>query len=36
VATKLLLDEVSQPGQHVHRNLMLEPTLFARASTLGR
>lgn len=36
VATKLLLEEVNEPGQHVHRNLMLEPTLFARASTLGR
>lgn len=36
VATKLLLEEITSPSGHEHRNLMLEPTLFPRKSTLGR
>lgn len=33
--TELLLEEILSPGTHVHRRIMLEPTLIARQSTIG-
>ncbi len=35
VAAGLLLDEINHPGTHTHRNVLLEPSVIARQSTLG-
>lgn len=35
-AARLLLDEIQSPATHVHRRVILEPTVIARASTVGR
>ncbi len=36
VAARLLLEEILTPRDHTHRTVVLEPTLVARQSTLGR
>jgi LacI family transcriptional regulator len=35
VAAQLLLEEILSPDTHVHRRIILEPTLIARQSTIG-
>ena len=35
VAAQLLLEEIQTPETHVHRRIILEPTLIARRSTVG-
>lgn len=35
-AAALLIEEIRQPGRHVHKKVILEPSLIARESTLGR
>lgn len=35
VASQLLLEEIRMPQAHVHRRIILEPTLIARWSTIG-
>ncbi|TFC21131.1 LacI family DNA-binding transcriptional regulator [Cryobacterium glucosi] len=36
VATQLLLEEIRSPETHTHRRIILEPSLIARESTIGR
>lgn len=36
VAAQLLLEEILTPETHVHRRIILEPSLIARQSTVGR
>ena len=35
-AAHLLIDEIKHPGRHVHRTVVLEPTLIAKESSVGR
>jgi len=35
-AAALLIEEIRQPARHVHKKVILEPSLIARESTLGR
>lgn len=35
-AVRLLLDEIEAPETHVHRHVILEPMVIARASSVGR
>jgi LacI family transcriptional regulator len=35
-AVRLLLDEIESPGMHTHRQVILEPSLIPRQSTIGR
>ena len=35
-AASLLIEEIRHPSRHVHKKVILEPSLVARESTLGR
>jgi hypothetical protein len=35
IAAQLLMEEILSPADHVHRRVILEPTLIARESTIG-
>ena len=35
-AAQLLIDEIKHPGRHVHRTVVLEPTLIKKESSVGR
>jgi LacI family transcriptional regulator len=36
VATQLLLEEILEPETHTHRSIILEPTVIARESSIGK
>ena len=36
VATELLIEEIRDPDRHIHRRIILEPTLIARESSVSR